>query len=69
VLLVLSVCTQVIYPIWYAKLVNVGWPTAPMTLLLAVRNALLVWLAWLACAEVWRRTMSARAEPAEGATA
>jgi Glycosyltransferase family 87 len=74
VLLVLSVCTQVIYPIWYSKLVNVGWPTAPMTLLLAVRNALLVWLAWLACAEVWRRTMSARAmsanaEPAEGATA
>jgi hypothetical protein len=83
VLLVLSVCTQVIYPIWYDKLVNAGWQTVPMTLLLVARNALLVWLAWLACAEVWRRTsradattpdeasdaMSAGAEPVRGATA
>jgi hypothetical protein len=83
VLLVLSVCTQVIYPIWYDKLVNAGWQTVPMTLLLVARNALLVWLAWLACAEVWRRTsradattpdepsdaMSAGTEPVRGATA
>jgi hypothetical protein len=55
-LLLLSVITQLIYPIWYAKLVNVGWYTLPMTLLLAARNLLLVRLAWLACAEVWRRT-------------
>jgi Glycosyltransferase family 87 len=83
VLLVLSVCTQVIYPIWYDKLVNAGWQTVPMTLLLVARNVLLVWLAWLACAEVWRRTsradamtpdepsdaMSAGSEPVRGATA
>lgn len=55
-LLLLSVITQLIYPIWYAKLVNVGWYTLPMTLLLTGRNLLLVRLAWLACAEVWRRT-------------
>jgi hypothetical protein len=56
VLLGLSVITQVIYPIWYAKLVNVGWYTLPMTLLLAARNALLIALAGLAGLEVWRRT-------------
>jgi hypothetical protein len=56
VLLALSVVTQLIYPVWYAELVNVGWHTLPMTLLLAVRNVLLVRLTWLAGAEVWRRT-------------
>jgi hypothetical protein len=55
-LLVLSVLTQVIYPIGYSRLVIVGWQTAPMTVLLAARDALLVWLAWMACAQVWRRT-------------
>lgn len=55
-LLVVSVLTQLDYPVWYAELVNLGWHTLPMTLLLAVRNALLVWLACSACAEVWRRT-------------
>jgi hypothetical protein len=55
-LIVLSVCTQFIYPIWYGRLVNVGWATLPMTLLLTVRNGLLCWLAWLAGAEVVRRT-------------
>lgn len=55
-LIVVSVCTQFIYPIWYGRLVNVGWATLPMTLLLTVRNALLCWLAWLAGAEVVRRT-------------
>ncbi len=59
VLLVVAVCTQVIYPIWYAKLVNVGWHTVPMTLLLAARNGMLTWLAGLACLEVWRRTSRA----------
>jgi hypothetical protein len=56
VLIGLSVITQLIYPIEYAKLVNVGWYTFPMTLLLALRNVLLVWLAYLACAQVWRLT-------------
>jgi hypothetical protein len=55
-LIVVSVITQVIYPIWYGRLVNVGWATPPMTMLLVVRNALLCWLAWLAGAEVVRRT-------------
>jgi len=57
-LIVVSLCTQAIYPIFYAKLVNVGWHTLPMTVLLAARNALLVGLAVLACIEVWRRTSS-----------
>jgi hypothetical protein len=56
VLIGLSVITQLIYPIEYAKLVNIGWYTFPMTLLLAVRNVLLVWLAYVACAQVWRLT-------------
>jgi hypothetical protein len=55
-LIVVSVITQFIYPIWYGRLVNVGWATPPMTMLLVVRNALLCWLAWLAGAEVVRRT-------------
>ena len=55
-LIVVSVFTQFVYPIWYGRLVNVGWATPPMTLLLTARNALLCWLAWLAGAEVWRRT-------------
>ncbi len=55
-LIVVSVFTQLVYPIWYGRVVNVGWALLPMTLLLAVRNALLCWLAWLAGAEVWRRT-------------
>jgi hypothetical protein len=59
VLIGLSVITQLIYPIEYAKLVNVGWYTFPMTLLLALRNVLLVWLAYLACAQVWRLTRTA----------
>lgn len=52
----LSVITQAIYPIYYAKLVNVGWHTLPMTLLLALRNVLLILLAGLAGREVYRRT-------------
>lgn len=55
-LLVVAVITQLIYPIWYAKLVNVGWYTAPMTVLLAARNVLLARLAWLACVQAWQRT-------------
>jgi hypothetical protein len=55
-LLGLSVVTQVIYPIYYAKLVNVGWHTLPMTGLLAARNVLLIVLAGLAGREVYRRT-------------
>jgi hypothetical protein len=58
-LIVVSVCTQFVYPIWYGRLVDVGWATVPMTMLLTVRNALLCWLAWLAGAEVWRRTRAA----------
>lgn len=61
-LLVLSVATQLIYPIGYARLVNIGWHTFPMTLLLALRNALLIWLACLACAQVWRRTRPSLAD-------
>lgn len=57
-LIMLSVITQLIYPIWYDRLVNVGWALLPLTVLLAVRNVLLCWLAWLAGAEVWRRTQS-----------
>ena len=56
ILLMVSVLTQFIYPIAYAKLVNVGWYTFPMTVLLAVRNSVLIWLACLACAQVWRLT-------------
>lgn len=52
----LSVCTQVIYPTFYNKLTTVGWYTAPLELLLAARNALLILLTGLACYEVWRRT-------------
>lgn len=59
VLIALSVCTQLIYPIWYGRLVNVGWAIVPMTMLLTVRNVLLCWLAWLAGAEVVRRTRAA----------
>ena len=59
VLLLVAVLTQFIYPIGYAKLVNVGWYTFPMTLLLAVRNSVLVWLTCLACAQVWRLTTRA----------
>jgi hypothetical protein len=58
-LIVVSVFTQFVYPIWYGRLVNVGWATPPMTLLLTARNVLLCWLAWLAGAEVWRRTRAA----------
>jgi hypothetical protein len=68
VLITLSLCTQVIYPIYYAKLVNVGWHTLPMTLLLAFRNALLVGLAVLACVEVWRRTRVVEVAEATGVT-
>ena len=56
ILLLVSVLTQFIYPIAYAKLVNVGWYTFPMTVLLAVRNSVLIWLTCLACAQVWRLT-------------
>lgn len=57
-LIVLSVLTQLEYPIWYGRLVNVGWALLPMTVLLTVRNVLLCWLAWLAGTEVWHRTNS-----------
>lgn len=55
-LLMLSVATQLVYPTGYTWLVNIGWHTFPMTLLLAARNVLLIWLACLACAQVWKRT-------------
>ncbi len=66
ILLLASVLTQLIYPIGYARLVNVGWYTFPMTVLLALRNCVLIWLTCLACAQVWRLT---RHDPAPRAIA
>jgi hypothetical protein len=65
ILLLLSVLTQLIYPIGYARLVNVGWYTFPMTVLLAVRNSVLIWLTCLACAQVWRLTKRDRVPATE----
>jgi hypothetical protein len=44
----------------YPYLVYGGWGQPIATLVLEARNALLVLLAWRACAEVWRRV---RPEP------
>lgn len=55
-LITLSVMTQLVFPIWYGHVVNIGTATLPATLLLSARDVLLCALAWQAGAQVWRRT-------------
>jgi Glycosyltransferase family 87 len=55
-LIVISLLTQLVYPIWYPSLTASGWFMPVVAILLAVRNLLLLRLGWLACAQVWRQT-------------
>lgn len=56
VLLITALLTQLVFPIFYAGLAQIKWYTGLATLLLVARNGLLVYLAWLACRQVWRLT-------------
>ena len=58
-LLVIAVVTQFEYPIMYQHLEHVTSMTLVATLVLTLRNVRLLRLAWLACAETWRRTRTA----------
>ncbi len=71
-LLVVAVLTQVIYPTMYGYLLGVRSLTLSVTAVLALRDGLLVWLAFLACRQVYRQTRpapSAKAAVATGAAA
>jgi hypothetical protein len=56
VLLITAVATQLEYPIGYPSLLKTQWLMWLITLILAVRNGLLVWLTWYSVREVWRQT-------------
>jgi hypothetical protein len=55
-LLVIAVLTQLVYPVWYPELTHSAWFMPAVTVLLVIRNVLLLRLGWLACAQVWRQT-------------
>lgn len=55
-LLLITVLTQLDYPIMYSWLTDRGWVNLPATVVLEIRNALLVWLTWIACRRVWEDT-------------
>jgi hypothetical protein len=55
-LIVITLLTHLVYPIWYPRLTDSGWFMPAVTVLLAVRNVLLLRLGWLACRQVWRQT-------------
>jgi Glycosyltransferase family 87 len=55
-LLVLSLLTQLVYPLGYGKLSTTGNLTFAIAVALAVRDGLLVWLTWFAARQVWRQT-------------
>ena len=53
VLLGIALLTQLTFPILYDDLTHRAWPVIPATLVLMVRNVLLVYLTWWACRQVW----------------
>jgi hypothetical protein len=61
-LLVISLLTQLTFPILYDDLTNDAWPAIPATLVLTVRNGLLVYLTWYSCRQVWLTSIP---EPSE----
>jgi uncharacterized membrane protein len=54
--LVACALTQLEYPLLYTYLINTGPSTFALTLLLAVRDGVLVWVTWLATRQSWRLT-------------
>ena len=56
VLMATAVLTQLIFPIFYIHLMKPGDSTVAVTLLLVIRNGLLVWFTYIACRQVWLQT-------------
>lgn len=56
VLLVTAVATQLVFPVGYGTLVHTHAMLALPTLVLAIRNGLLLWLTWYAVRQVWEQT-------------
>ena len=52
-LLAIALVTQLTFPILYDFLTHDAWSLIPATLVLAMRNILLVYLTWWACRQVW----------------
>ena len=59
VLLATTVATQVVFPERYADLVQPTPDSGSVVLVLAVRNALLLWLVWRAATLAWREVSAA----------
>ncbi|SOD71928.1 uncharacterized protein DUF2029 [Jatrophihabitans sp. GAS493] len=55
-LMAAAVITHVIYPVKYSKLMNISEQTFWVTLLLAARNIILLYITWLVCKEAWSHT-------------
>jgi len=56
VLLVTALFTQLLFPIFYHALVLETMVMPVATMILTIRNVLLVWLTWYAVRQVWRQT-------------
>ena len=67
--LVVSLLTQLTFPILYDELTHTSWTAIPATLVLAVRNVLLVYLTWWACRQVWVTSAPAADAPTEQSAA
>lgn len=59
VLLVTAIATQLVFPVGYNALLKTHSLMPLVTLDLAARNALLVWLTWFAVRQVWKQTARA----------
>jgi len=55
-LLITALLTQIVYPIGYQGLTHTGFLLPLWTLVLIVRNLLMLWLTWFAIRQVWTQT-------------